>query len=59
MSAAAGKTRLVPADYTEVAKALKRNDDGISHASIDMLCALMEPMHQDYDLRQEQLNKSR
>ena len=43
----------------KVAKALKRNDDGISHASIDMLCALMEPMHQDYDLRQEQLNKSR
>ena len=42
----------------KVAKALKRNDDGISHAAIDMLCALMEPMHQDYDLRQEQLNKS-
>ena len=30
----------------KVAKALKRNDDGISHAAIDMLCALMEPMHQ-------------
>jgi DnaJ family protein C protein 13 len=42
----------------KVAKALKRCDDGISHAAIDMLCALMEPMHQDYDLRQEQLNKS-
>ncbi|XP_023328115.1 dnaJ homolog subfamily C member 13 [Eurytemora carolleeae] len=42
----------------KVAKALKRGDDGISHAAIDMLCALMEPMHQDYDLRQEQLNKS-
>ena len=42
----------------KVAKALKRNDDGISHAAIDMLCALMEPMHQDYDLKQEQLNKS-
>ena len=41
-----------------MAKALKRCDDGISHAAIDMLCALMEPMHQDYDLRQEQLNKS-
>ena len=23
-----------------------------------MLCALMEPMHEDYDLKQEQLNKS-
>jgi DnaJ family protein C protein 13 len=34
----------------KVAMALKRNDDGISHAAIDMLCALMEPMHQDYDL---------
>ena len=42
----------------KVARALKRNDDGISHAAIDMLAALMEPMHQDYDLRQEQLNKS-
>jgi len=42
----------------KVAKALKRGDDGISHAAIDMLCALMEPMHQDYDLRQEQMNKS-
>ena len=42
----------------KVAKALKRNDDGISHVAIEMLCALMEPMHQDYDLRQEQLNKS-
>ena len=30
----------------KVAKALKRMDDGISHAAIDMLCALMEPMHQ-------------
>ena len=30
----------------KVAKALKRGDDGISHAAIDMLCALMEPMHQ-------------
>ena len=30
----------------------------ISHAAIDMVCALMEPMHEDYDLRQEQYNKS-
>ena len=41
-----------------VAKALRFNHDGISHAAIDMLCALMEPMHEDYDLKQEQLNKS-
>ncbi|XP_078270124.1 dnaJ homolog subfamily C member 13 isoform X5 [Rhinoraja longicauda] len=39
-------------------KALKRNHDGVTHAAIDMLCALMCPMHDDYDLRQEQLNKA-
>ena len=42
----------------KVVKALKRNDDGVTHAAIDMLCALMQPMHDDYDIRQEQLNKS-
>ena len=41
-----------------VANALRFNHDGISHAAIDMLCALMEPMHEDYDLKQEKLNKS-
>ncbi|MGH0124511.1 UNVERIFIED_CONTAM: hypothetical protein FKN15_018998 [Acipenser sinensis] len=39
-------------------KALKRNNDGVTHAAIDMLCALMCPMHDDYDLRKEQLNKA-
>ncbi|XP_069765063.1 dnaJ homolog subfamily C member 13 isoform X1 [Narcine bancroftii] len=39
-------------------KALKINHDGVTHAAIDMLCALMCPMHDDYDLRQEQLNKA-
>ncbi|XP_026104621.1 dnaJ homolog subfamily C member 13-like isoform X4 [Carassius auratus] len=39
-------------------KALKRNQNGVTHAAIDMLCALMCPMHDDYDLRQEQLNKA-
>ncbi|XP_039609400.1 dnaJ homolog subfamily C member 13 isoform X3 [Polypterus senegalus] len=39
-------------------KALKRSNDGVTHAAIDMLCALMCPMHDDYDLRQEQLNKA-
>uniref|UniRef100_A0A8D2LW72 DnaJ heat shock protein family (Hsp40) member C13 n=1 Tax=Varanus komodoensis TaxID=61221 RepID=A0A8D2LW72_VARKO len=42
----------------KVVKALKKNNDGVTHASIDMLCALMCPMHDDYDLRQEQLNKA-
>ena len=42
----------------KVNKALKLGHDGISHAAIDMVCALMEPMHEDYDLRQEQLNKA-
>ncbi|KAF7280153.1 hypothetical protein GWI33_006329 [Rhynchophorus ferrugineus] len=42
----------------KVVKALKRNVFGVTHAAIDMICALMHPMHDDYDLRQEQLNKS-
>ena len=42
----------------KVVKALKRNNDAVTHAAIDMICALMQPMHDDYDLRQEQLNKA-
>ncbi|GFX82675.1 dnaJ homolog subfamily C member 13 [Trichonephila clavipes] len=42
----------------KVVKALKHGDSGVTHASVDMLCALMQPMHDEYDLRQEQLNKS-
>ena len=42
----------------KVVRALKRKDDGISHACVDFLCALMQPMHDNFDLRQEQLNKS-
>lgn len=42
----------------KVVKALKRNDDGVTHAAIDMLAALMQPMHENYNLRQEQLNKA-
>ena len=42
----------------KVVKALKRQNDGVTHAAIDMLNALMVPMHDNYDLRQEQLNKS-
>ncbi|GAB1606314.1 dnaJ homolog subfamily C member 13-like isoform X2 [Argonauta hians] len=41
----------------KVVKALKRNDDAVTHAAVDMLCALMQPMHDDYDIRQEQMNK--
>jgi len=41
-----------------VARALKLGHDGLSHAAIDMVCTLMEPMHDNFDLRQEQLNKS-
>ena len=26
----------------KVVKALKRNDDGVTHAAIDMICALMQ-----------------
>ncbi|XP_071522873.1 dnaJ homolog subfamily C member 13 isoform X2 [Panulirus ornatus] len=42
----------------KVVKALQRNDDGVNHAAIDMLCALMQPMHDYPDLKQEQLNKA-
>ncbi|KAI5693331.1 hypothetical protein M8J75_013933 [Diaphorina citri] len=43
----------------KVVKALDRENEAISHASVDMLCALMHPMHDESsDLRQEQLNKS-
>nr|XP_031831200.1 dnaJ homolog subfamily C member 13 [Nomia melanderi] len=42
----------------KVVKALKRQDYGVTQAAIDCICALMQPMHDDCDLRQEQLNKS-
>ncbi|XP_023012432.2 receptor mediated endocytosis 8 isoform X1 [Leptinotarsa decemlineata] len=42
----------------KVIAALKTNDYGVTQAAIDVICALMHPMHEDYDLRQEQLNKS-
>lgn len=42
----------------KVVKALKRQNDAVTHAAIDMLNALMVPMHDNYDLRQEQLNKA-
>lgn len=30
----------------------------MTHAALDMICALMHPMHDDCDIKQEQLNKS-
>ena len=42
----------------KVVKALMRNNDGINHAALDMLCAIMQPMHDHPDLKQEQLNKA-
>ncbi|KAG1687435.1 DnaJ subfamily C member 13 [Nymphon striatum] len=42
----------------KVVIALRRNNEAVSYAAVDMICALMQPMHDDYDLRQEQLNKA-
>ncbi|KAK0084129.1 hypothetical protein PV325_007587 [Microctonus aethiopoides] len=42
----------------KVVQALKRQDCGVTQAAIDCICALMQAMHDDCDLRQEQLNKS-
>lgn len=41
-----------------VVKALKSQNYGVIQAAIDCICALMQPMHDECDLRQEQLNKS-
>lgn len=43
---------------SRVVKALSKNNEAITHAVLDMLGALMQPMHDDYDLRQEQINKA-
>jgi DnaJ family protein C protein 13 len=37
---------------------LKRKEESIHHAAVEMLCSLMQPMHPNYELRFEQLNKS-
>lgn len=42
----------------KVVTALRRNDMGLSYAALDMICGLMHPMHDDSDIRQEQLNKA-
>ena len=41
----------------ERAHSVCEGDDAVSFDAIDMLNALMEPMHDEYDLSQEQLNK--
>lgn len=41
-----------------IVKTIKLNDDAITYAGFDVLCALMQPMHPDCDIRNEQLNKT-
>lgn len=41
-----------------VSGALRRGASAVSHAALDAVCALLQPMHADPDLRQEQLNKA-
>jgi DnaJ homolog subfamily C member 13 len=42
----------------KVVSSLKRKDLAVSYAAIDMINSLMHSMHSDFDLKQEQLNKS-
>lgn len=41
-----------------IVKTIKINNDAITYAGFDVLCALMQPMHPDCDIRHEQLNKN-
>lgn len=41
-----------------IVKTIKLNNDAITYAGFDTLCALMQPMHSDSDIRHEQLNKT-
>ncbi|XP_072942508.1 dnaJ homolog subfamily C member 13 [Epargyreus clarus] len=41
-----------------VVGALRRECAGSSHAALEAVCALLQPMHAEPDLRQEQLNKA-
>ncbi|CAF2407901.1 unnamed protein product [Rotaria sp. Silwood2] len=43
---------------TKIVRSLKLNDDQITYSALEVLNTLLQPMHLDYDLRQEQLNKS-
>lgn len=42
----------------KVVRALQKDRDHVTQTAIDVLCALMEPMYDEIDLRQEQLNKT-
>ncbi|TNN08971.1 DnaJ subfamily C member 13 isoform 1 [Schistosoma japonicum] len=41
-----------------VVNALKRRDDAVTHSVLDAINTLMHPMHDQPDIRQEQLNKA-
>ncbi|KAA3681187.1 DnaJ subfamily C member 13, partial [Paragonimus westermani] len=41
-----------------VVNALRRGDDAVTHAVLDAINTLMQPMHDSPDIRQEQLNKA-
>ncbi|UJR33077.1 hypothetical protein I4U23_020536 [Adineta vaga] len=43
---------------TKIVRSLKLNDDQVTYSALEMLNTLLQPMHLDYDIRQEQLNKS-
>ncbi|CAM4760310.1 unnamed protein product [Rotaria magnacalcarata] len=43
---------------TKIVRSLKLNDDQITYSALEVLNTLLQPMHLDYDLRQEQQNKS-
>lgn len=40
-----------------VIASLKFSHEAIDYATVEMLCSLMQPMHPNYELRIEQLNK--
>ena len=42
----------------KVNMALRRNNDAVAHAAIETISTLMCPMHDNYDLKIEQLNKT-
>lgn len=42
----------------KVVSSLRRNDLAVTYAAVDMLNSLMHSMNTDFDLKQEQLNKS-
>jgi len=41
-----------------VVKSLRRGDESVAQLALELVCALMVPLHQAWDIRQEQLNKA-